>query len=53
MTTEDKFQKIAEDTIRTASGVDCSLAEFCDGLQTIIDELKDRKRMVIDELGRD
>ena len=49
---EDVFEKMAEDLIADAEGVDCPLSEFRDGLRTILDAVRERLSLVEDELGR-
>ena len=40
---ETEFERIAKDAIRQAELVECSLAEFAEGLKLIEDEIRDRR----------
>jgi len=37
---EDEFEKLAEETDHAATKIKCSIREYIDGLQAIIDRLK-------------
>lgn len=49
----DDFDKIAEDAIRAAEQVKCSLSEFAEGLDTIRIAVTERRDMAREEAGRD
>ncbi len=48
---EETFERLAEEAIEKASGVECSLSEFRDGLKTMIEALQMRVRQVGDEIA--
>ena len=47
---QQRFEKLAKEVIRKAEAVPCSLEEFYQGLETIIDELVERKQIAHEEL---
>lgn len=38
----EEFEKIAQDAILKAERVECSIEEFCEGLESMIQELQSR-----------
>ena len=49
---EREFEKIAEEAERAAAAVPCSIESFYDGLDIIIERLKDRRAVGLEEIGR-
>jgi hypothetical protein len=47
---EEQFEKIAEDVGRRCSSVGCSLSEYVEGIDLVIEELKSRKQCAEEEL---
>lgn len=47
---EEQFLDIASDAIQKAESVDCSFADFCEGLTILLDELRARHEQAEDEL---
>jgi hypothetical protein len=48
-----RFEELAQEIIKKAEAVDCSLEEFYDGLKDIILALEDRRAVGFEELVND
>lgn len=48
---KDPFEEIAQETIRKAEAVECSLETFAEGLDTIRIEVSERLSMVRSEIN--
>ena len=50
---DEQFEEIAAETVRKAEAVSCSKQDFVNGLDVVIEELRDRKSMMESEIRSD